>query len=229
MKKIKLLLLSLFTFAALLFLPLTAVSASANDYVIDETGILTQSQVQELNHKAQQISESHDVGVYIRVANSMYGYYDMQSFTEALYTSEGLGLGSDGETGILLAISMEDREYYYATKGPKAFSTFTDYVDSDPEAKDSRRGLAAAITFTVPEIIALFTCFGMKSKMKTTGIKQTATNYIPSGGIRLTKQLDQFTHRTETRIPINRDHSGGGGGGGTTIHSSGFGGHGGKF
>lgn len=96
--------------------------------------------------------------------------------------------------------------------------------ENDPSVKANRRGLASAITFTVPEIIALFACLGMRSRMKTTGISTEARDYIADGGIHLTRSQDIFLHRTQTRTHIPRNTGGGGGGHGHSSSGS-FGSH----
>lgn len=86
-------------------------------------------------------------------------------------------------------------------------------------------------------------CLIQNGKMKTAKAARGAGTYIPPGGLRITRQQDQFLYRTETRRRIpqpsesggssgsSSGSSGGGssGGGGTTVHSSGSSTHSGKF
>lgn len=74
-------------------------------------------------------------------------------------------------------------------------------------------------------IIALIVCLIFKAQMKTARMKRDASDYIDSGAIHFSIREDRFTHRTESRVLIERDHDHGG----TSIDSDGFSGSGGKF
>ncbi len=89
------------------------------------------------------------------------------------------------------------------------------------------------IVIAVACILAFVVVSIMKSKMNTAVIKNEASDYVKAGSMRVTRQLDVFTHRhiTKTAKPKNNSSSGGsrsgggfsGGGGGRS------GGGGGKF
>ena len=89
------------------------------------------------------------------------------------------------------------------------------------------------IVIAVAGIVAFVIMSIMKSKMNTAVIKNEASDYVKAGSMKVTRQLDVFTHRhiTKTAKPKNNSSSGGsrsgggfsGGGGGRS------GGGGGKF
>ncbi len=83
----------------------------------------------------------------------------------------------------------------------------------------------------VPGILALIVCLILKGKMKTARLQTNADAYLRPNGLLLRTRIDQYTHTTEhrERIDTGSHSSGGHSGGGTSINSSGFSGHSGKF
>ena len=68
--------------------------------------------------------------------------------------------------------------------------------------------------------------------MKTAVSKRTAEDYVVPGGVNLYLHEDRFLHRSRHVEVIQdrpRDSGGSHHGGGTTVHSSGFSHHSGKF
>ena len=96
-------------------------------------------------------------------------------------------------------------------------------ANSQAEAGPNWKMLGIAVLVSC--VIALIVCLMFKAQMKTARMKTDATDYINSGAVQLTIREDRFTHRTETRVLIEKDHDNGG----TTIDSDGFSGSGGKF
>ncbi len=98
-------------------------------YVSDVAGILSDAQRQDLENKARQISSNYGCGVYI-VTLEDYKEYDSKSdvfsFAQDFYRSYKLGIG-DSKSGILLLLSMADRDYSLVTYGSNAHYAFTDY------------------------------------------------------------------------------------------------------
>lgn len=76
-------------------------------------------------------------------------------------------------------------------------------------------------------LIAFLVCTALKAKMKSVYVQARADNYA-SGSLRLARQTDRFTHRTETRRKIEPPKPSGGGG--SVAHTGGGGsGRSGKF
>ncbi len=117
---------------ALLFLMLcTAASAAdAGDqlgYVTDAAGYLSESETAELEELARQISEKHSCGVYIVVLNDYEEYSrHIETCAEELYQYFHMGWGEDHD-GVLLIMSMKQREYDIAAYGDFGNYAFTDY------------------------------------------------------------------------------------------------------
>lgn len=70
--------------------------------------------------------------------------------------------------------------------------------------------------------ISGFICIMLKWKMQTVHKKVEADEYVATGGLKLTKQYDRYTHTTETRSKIHDDSDSGG----STSSCSGGGGSG---
>ena len=124
MRKLRnLFLLFLLTFA--LVLP---IHADNTEYVRDDYGELSSSEVSELNQLAAKVSKKYNVGVYIRVESSSSGYSDIEKYAEALYANETLGYGTGSSREcVALVITMSDRHYDSMAHGDTCNTAFTDY------------------------------------------------------------------------------------------------------
>lgn len=120
--------------ASLLLLAVMAVPAMASTdaqlpYVTDSAGILTQSECDSLEDLAEDISQEYACGVYIITLDDYTAYsskYDVISAAEEIYLRYQLGHGSNDD-GILLLLSMQERDYALVVYGGTALYSFTDY------------------------------------------------------------------------------------------------------
>lgn len=105
----------------------TGVMAANTEYVRDEYGVLSSSEIAELNDLAARVSDAHDVGVYVRVMNSMENYFAIEEYAEAVWQQEDLGYESTND-GILLILDMDTRSFdIFVPHGglaAKAFGTY---------------------------------------------------------------------------------------------------------
>ena len=100
--------------------------AEARPYINDYAGLLTEAQTQTLEAKAAEISTKYKCGVYIVVVNDMYDSNldinyahdggDAYVFNKTFYERYGLGYGA-GKSGLLLCLSMADRDYWLEPYG----------------------------------------------------------------------------------------------------------------
>ena len=108
-------------------LPVCAVRA-VNDpslpRVVDEAGILTDSEITSLTDTIGQISGEFQMDVVIVTVNSI-GYKSAQDYADDYYDDNGYGAGSD-YSGVLLLISMDDRQWWISTCGDAIYA-ITDY------------------------------------------------------------------------------------------------------
>ena len=127
MKK-KLLLTLLLALALLLGLSASAFAEARLDYVTDEAGILSEEERTQLNARAGQISEQYQCGVYVVIVNDYRSYVNgnIETFAEEVFAGYDLGYG-DSRDGVMLAMSMADRDYDLYAHGDFGNYAFTDY------------------------------------------------------------------------------------------------------
>lgn len=90
---------------------------------VDEAGLLTGSERTELLEKLNEISERQQVDVAVVTVNSLEGA-SATEYADDFYDMNGYGFGNEGD-GILLLISMEERDWAISTSG-FGITAFTD-------------------------------------------------------------------------------------------------------
>ena len=125
MKQITRILAVLLLAAALLTCPVLADGAEP---VYDWADILTDAEEEILASAAEGVAAQYGVGVYIAVLPDMeeYGFTSIEDCAEVFYTDMELGLGAE-RTGILLILSMAERDYDLCAYGSYGHYAFTDY------------------------------------------------------------------------------------------------------
>ena len=100
----------------------------ADTYVIDLYGLLSESEAASLSAMAADVTEKYGCSVHIGIIDDMrsYGHNDIEACAEDFFDSFRLGVG-DERTGILLLLSMADRDYDIDAHGSFAHYAFTDY------------------------------------------------------------------------------------------------------
>lgn len=96
------------------------------DHVTDEAGILSHDELQQLESMAAEVSAKYDLGVYIITVwdYSAYASGDVFDVAKALYMGCSLGVGEDKD-GVLLLLSLYDRDYSLITYGDYGNYAFT--------------------------------------------------------------------------------------------------------
>ncbi len=109
-------------------LTLTAHAEARLDYVNDYAGILTADERDALNARAAQVSEAYGFPVYIVTVydHTEYVNGNIEYFSEEVFHSYELGAG-ETEEGIILALSMKERDYDLYAYGDFGNIAFTDY------------------------------------------------------------------------------------------------------
>ena len=125
----------LFTILFLLSLNLWSLSS----LVKDDYGLLSNTELSDLQGRAAQISENYNCGVYIVVVKNMddfvYDYeiysdaFGIEAFAQYYFFNELKGVGESGD-GILLIMSMKERDYDIMAHGSLGNYAFTDYGKS---------------------------------------------------------------------------------------------------
>ena len=121
------------------------------DHVTDSVGLLSEEQWQELEKQARAISEEYDFEVYAVIVDNYLDYSEgsVQDAAEAIYTRYSLGSGAEKD-GLMLLLSMNDRDYSLITHGSNGNYTFndegrvylTEYFLDDFAENDWYKGLA---------------------------------------------------------------------------------------
>lgn len=120
-KKIFVLLLLLFCFA----MPARALGAQTPAKIVDQAGLLSAIELQALTEQAEAMSSQYETDVVILTVGSLDGK-DAQTFADDYFDGHGYGVGPT-YCGILLLISMEDRDWAITTCG----DTISLVTDSD--------------------------------------------------------------------------------------------------
>ena len=236
-----------------------ALASSAGNslgYVNDAVGLLSPDEQQELETTAAQLAERYGCGVYVIIVDDYTDYTNgsTRDFAKETYINYDLGVGED-KNGILLVLSISDRDYYLLPKGDIANAAFTDYGQEQLtqeflddfrydnwfagfrdymstagqylEAAENGTGVNILFIVVIPCLISLAVCGIFAAQMKTARRQTGARGYISHGGVDMRVTQDQFLYHTETRqhIPDKSDAPSGG----TTVDSQGFSGRGGKF
>lgn len=279
----------------LLGMVLPAAAAETEHFVFDLAGILTDDETAELETSAAAVSAEYGCGIYIVTVSDMAddGFYDIEKYAEWVYDSRELGYDDEG-TGLMLLLSMAERDFDLDAFGDEAHRAFTDYGKeslADTFLDDFRMDdwvggfrdyienagsllerAANGTPLDVPSytpgftpgytpsyngpvfyrerttveklkiallpgaavgvIFAFVYCSILKSKMKSAKRATEASAYVAQHGVDIFVRDDRFTHVTEVRHHIDRDHGSSGGfhgGGGTHISSGGHSHHSGKF
>lgn len=107
------------------FLFLCAPIVNAQPYkIVDEAGLLTESEKTFLNSCAEEITQTYNMDVVIVTVDSL-GYKTSEAFADDYFDENGYGCG-ESSNGILLLLAMEDRDWAISTSG-EAIYAVTDY------------------------------------------------------------------------------------------------------
>lgn len=109
-------------------LPAYAASPLNEEYVLDEAGLLTEKEAVSLQKMAEETAKKYGCGVYIATVQDYYDYNPVSVYEAAktFYLENDLGIGEE-KIGVLLLLSMYERDYAFIAYGSKAHYSFTDY------------------------------------------------------------------------------------------------------
>ena len=119
---------------AVLILPVHA--QAQLDYVTDAAGLLTNEEREALESSCAGISRQYGCGVYIITVDDFrnYGSGDVFETTSGLYPTYELGMGEKHD-GLVLLLSMADRDFALFVYGDKAEYAFDSYGQEQLEAQ----------------------------------------------------------------------------------------------
>ena len=101
--------------------------ATGNTYIYETTGaLLTDAEVLEFEQMCVEAADAYGCGIYVVTLDDYSVYhYDPLYAAEELYRAMGFGVG-ENKNGILLMLSMSERDYALVAYGDIANSVFTD-------------------------------------------------------------------------------------------------------
>lgn len=97
-------------------------------YVFDVSDLLSFEQWEELESRAETISKRQNCGIYFALVDDFtdYGYGDIYEVTYTIYHDNELGMGENRD-GIIVMLSMEERDYAMFVYGEYAEYVFNEY------------------------------------------------------------------------------------------------------
>ena len=239
------LVLTVLAVSAISALPVSA--AGGLPRLVDIADLLSDSEEADLSYILDEISERQQVDIVVVTVDSMEGETAMV-YADDFYDYNGYGFGNERD-GILLLVSMEERDWYISTTG-YGITAITDAgreyiseifvsdlgagdydVDNLPQEPFGFAGNLAA-AFAIAFIVSLIATGIMKGQLKTVHSQSAADDYMKRDSLQLTKKNDLFLYRhVERRKREENNSSNNSGGSKTHTSSSGttHGGGGGKF
>lgn len=116
MKKKALRFTVLFLLLITMFVPGMAFASADNaQRVFDDVGLMSSDQTAKLNAKLGEISVRHDFDLVVAVVDKLDGW-EAHRYAAEVFEYYDFGRGSEG-SGAILLISMEDRDFGFATTG----------------------------------------------------------------------------------------------------------------
>ncbi len=222
---------------ALILACLSVLSVSAEtraDRLVDGADLLTDSEESALIARLDEISEEFEYDVVIVTAKT-FGTKSPLKFTKDAFVSGNYGMGDNG-SGVILTVSIQEREWYIEFFGDSELPEGTamsdyfveelsngDYYDAFSSfaeaAYDELRfsiGSTLLIWLVIGFVIAFIVTAVMKSKLKSVHYQNHAREYVRKGSFKLEQSRDLFLYSTVTRVarPKNTSSSGGRSGGG---------------
>lgn len=111
-------------FICLFLLISSSLFAASHSLIVDECGILTDSEKTSLQEQANQLEDNFQIAAYIVLVNDSE-MTDVESYSEAYYKYNNFGYG-DEKTGIMLLLNFDQRDYDILCYGQKAHEVYTD-------------------------------------------------------------------------------------------------------
>ena len=113
----------IFAVALLIVFVIPSFADTSKKYVVDNANLLSESEESALENKLKEISERQKCDVVVLTVNSL-GSKDATQYADDYYDYNGYGYGTNHD-GILLLISMKDRDWAVSTCG-FGIKAFTD-------------------------------------------------------------------------------------------------------
>ncbi len=232
-------------------LPLCVSAKETDKFIIDQAGLLTDSEEKDLKARLAEISEEYDVQMTV-VTVSALEFNDIETAIEAIYDSGKYGYG-DNRDGIMLLVSMDIREFSIVSNGlagdaisdsdiesildemesdmangdySDAFETFADeceyYLNGYINGFPFEWGTNLVIALVIGVIIAWIVCLIFKGQLKSVRRQYRAADYVRDGSLQITQSLDLYLYSNVTRRAKPKNNSSSGSGSSRSVGSRSF-------
>lgn len=221
-----------------IILALAAPVSAATADIWDEAGLLTAQEREKLEDRAREISNGHEIDVVILTVDSLDGK-SSRRYAEDFY--DGYRYGKDG---ILLLISMEDRDWCILANGNvdgilddqrlgdallddlsagdyyEAFDSYLGEIhdclqDGFGSSRRSSSGVNILLSLVIGLAAAGISILVMRSGMNTARAQSGAAEYIKAGSYHLTQKQDMFLYSRVTKTRKAQNSSSSGSRGGS--------------
>ena len=141
-----------------------SVSADGTQYIYEETGaLLTAEEILTLEQVCAETAEAYGCGVYVVTLNDYTKYHsDPYEAAKVIYRNKSFGVG-ENKSGILLMLSMSERDYALVCYGDIGNSVFTDnmqdYIEDaflEPLSVDDWYGGLASYVYSCARALESF-------------------------------------------------------------------------
>lgn len=211
-----------------MLLTLSVYAAPAEEFVMDEADLLSDSEEAALSARLQQISTAYQAQIVVATLDAL-GNESIDGFINFIYDDLELGYGSTYD-GVLLLVCMDPREYRILTNGmadaaigdsgiksigdlivsdlsdgyyADAFHTFADeceyYLDGHINGYPFQAGMNLIIALVIGVVIGVVVALILKGQLKSVRQQRQANVYMKPGSMNLTVSNDLFLYRTVNR------------------------------
>lgn len=222
--------------------------APANDnYIFDQADLLSADEERQLQAEAQHARDQYGYVMVIVTTNSLDGK-TLYDYAEDFFV-DNFGAGNE-LNGIMLLVSMEDRDYDIVTRG-EAEGVFTDsrissiedeflsdlsdgryyaafhsfFVEAQEKIADELKGPNyVGITIgalAIGFLLSMIPMASLKAQVKNVKMQSNASTYVRNNSLRLDSSRDVYLYASVQTRHIERTQSSGSSSGYTHTHSSG--------
>ncbi len=203
--------------------------------LVDNAGLLTQSEADSLRATLDSYSEELSFDIVVVTTNTLDGKTP-QDYADDYYDYNGYGYG-EGKDGALFLryINGNEKEVWISTAGEgiyaisdddincifdemeedigkgryaDAFQTFADYVHTDVKSFRSYNPIWILIGLGIGLFAGFAVTGKMKASLKSVRQQRYAGNYVKDGSLNITEARDIFLYKTVTRVAKPKESSG---------------------
>ena len=203
---------------------------------VDQAGLLTESEAQELTAKLDEISERQQFEVVVVTTTDLEGKTP-EAYADDYYDYHNYGYGKNKDGVLFLRyINGDSKEVHISTTGlgikaftdeeiqstidkmagdiqggnyAAAFTTFAN--EADKQATDAKKFpiKRLLIAFIIGLIVAFIVIKSVEGKYKPVRFKSNASDYLAQGSLQITGGYENFLYSNVTQTARNDDKSGG--------------------